>query len=116
MPSATTWTPHDDQPAPVDAMRVAGQLPMFTGTGPQMTVSQVANFLNRSRERVRQWADMWASDPTKGLPHMRVPYGKRDRIFAADDVEAFKRRLLDQEEARIELLLSWRIPTAAKRA
>jgi hypothetical protein len=110
------WVPHDPSPAAVITEQ-AGQLalPAFTGGGVLMSVTQVANFLNRSPDRVRQWADMWRADPTRGLPHHR--YGpKRERFFPSDDVEAFKQRLLDQQEARIEALTTWRMPVAAKRS
>jgi hypothetical protein len=110
------WVAHDPSPAAAGPSTPEQLLlPVVSGNGTLMSVTQVANFLNRSPDRVRQYAKQWTEDPTRGLPHMR--FGpKGERFFPADDVEAFRVRMLEQAEARIEALLTWRIPVAAKRS
>lgn len=72
-----------------------------------MSVTQAAAFLERSADRVRQYADSGA------LKHMR--FGpKRERYFAPIDVANFKR--LMEANQLLRMGSTWRVPVAARRS
>lgn len=71
-----------------------------------MSVSQAAAFLERSADRVRQYADSGA------LKHMR--FGpKRERYFSPGDLANFKRAMDANQLLRMGA--TWRVPIAARR-
>ncbi len=71
-----------------------------------LSVSQAARILERSPDRVRQYAD------AEQLKCMR--FGpKRERYFAPEDVEAFR---LEMQTAELLRAGSWRVGLAARRS
>jgi hypothetical protein len=84
-----------------------------------MSVSQTARFLDRSPDRVRQYAEMYALDRKLGVKHPRglecLRFGpKRERYFAPCDVANFKRKLDGNVLLRESCTL--RAPLAAMRS
>lgn len=81
-----------------------------------MTVAQVARYLERSADRVRQYADAWdSSDPdSPGLKHMRLG-PKGERMFSPEDVRRFKREL-EADRLMVEACrFASRMPRASRR-
>jgi hypothetical protein len=118
------WHPHypDDDVPPEAAPRPAQltlPLPYWTMAGTRMTVSEVAQFLGLSPKRITQLAEEFTRTLGRsGLPCIRMDYGRRERLFFSEDVEAFKEWRLRKDEARIAYLTrDWqsRAPVAARR-